>query len=169
MTTDADRYLEEASPSGAAVGRIRELSLGLKLVLACGVLLFFSMFLTWQNLEIDFGPAGTATQMLDGWDAFGLVIGMLTLGLLATVVIVYASDVEVSDDFAWEMLTLVLASSILALVVVKNLTDRNSAWASYLAVVLAAGIVVGAFLEWSGYEPRARTQARRPRRFRRRA
>jgi hypothetical protein len=162
MTTDADGYLDEAAPRrGIAVGRIRELSLGTKLVLVCGTLLFFSLFLTWQNLEIDFGPAGTATQMLDGWDTLGLMIGLLTLGLLALVVVVWASDVDVSPDVPWELIALALASSVLALVVLKNLTDRNSAWASYLGMVLAGLVVTGAFLEWYGYEPRRHWVGRR--------
>ncbi|MGH3110768.1 MAG: hypothetical protein ACRDQT_07615, partial [Gaiellaceae bacterium] len=75
MTTDADRYLDEGAQRGIAVARIKELSLGAKLVLAGATFLFFSMFLTWQTLEVDYGPAGTGTLMLDGWDALGLAIG----------------------------------------------------------------------------------------------
>jgi hypothetical protein len=167
MTTDADRYLDEGPPRGIAVGRIRELSLGMKLVLACGTLLFFSLFLTWQNLEVDFGSSGTGTLLLDGWDALGLLVGMLTLGLLALVVVVYVSDVEISPDLEWELLILALATAILALVVIKNLTDRDSAWASYLGIVLAGVVFAGAFLEWSGYEPRRTRVGRRRFRFRR--
>ena len=87
--------------------------------------------------------------MLDGWDALGLAIGLLALGLVALVIVVRVSDVEVSPDIDWELIVLALASAILLLVLAKNLTDRNSAWPSYLAVVLAAGGVVGAFLDLS--------------------
>ena len=106
MTTDADGYLDEGQPRGIAVERIKELSLGAKLVLAGSTFLFFSLFLTWQKLEVDYGPAGTGTLMLDGWDALGLVIGLLTLGLLTLAAVVYLSDVEISPDFAWELATL---------------------------------------------------------------
>jgi len=167
MSTETDGYLDEGPPRGIAVERIKELSLGAKLVLAGSTFLFFILFLTWQNLEIDYGPAGTGTQMLDGWDALGLVIGFLTLGLLALAGIVYVSDVEISPDFRWEVVTLVLASTIFALVLVKNLTDRNSAWASYLAIAVAGVVVTGAFLDWRGYERRRQPLVARPRRFRR--
>lgn len=168
MTTDADGYLDEGPPRGIAVERIKELSLSAKLVLAGSTFLFFSLFLTWQNLEIDYGPSGTGTQMLDGWDVLGLVIGLVTLGLLTLAAVVYLTDVEISPDFAWELLTLVLASVIFVLVVAKNLSDRNSAWASYLAVGIAGVVVAGAFFDWQGYQPRrGALVARRRRRFRR--
>jgi hypothetical protein len=167
MRTDADGYLDEGRPKGIAVHRIRELSLGAKLVLAGSTFLFFSLFLTWQNLEIDYGPTGTGTQMLDGWDAPGLVIGILTLGLLTLAAVVYLSDIDISADFPWELVTLVLASAILVVVAVKIVTDESSAWASYLGVVLAGVVVLGAFLDWRGYEPgRAPRVGRRRRRFR---
>lgn len=167
MTTDADCYLDEGAQRRIAVARIKDLSLGAKLVLAGATFLFFSMFLTWQTLEVDYGPAGTGTLMLDGWDALGLAIGFLTLGLLALAALVYLSDVEISPEVAWELVTLVLASSIFVLVVVKNLTDRDSAWAAYVAVVLAGIVLAGAFLDWRGYEPRRSTLVARRRRFRR--
>jgi hypothetical protein len=167
MRTDADGYLEEGQPRGIAVERIRGLSLGAKLVLAGTTFLFFSLFLTWQNLEIDYGRTGTGTQMLDGWDAPGLVVGLLTLGLLTLTAVVYLSDVDISPDFPWELVTLVLASTIFFLVVVKNLSDQDSAWASYLAIVLAGIVVAGALLDWRGYEPRRRPRVGRRRRLRR--
>lgn len=168
MTTDADRYLDEGAQRGIAVERIKELSLGAKLVLAGATFLFFSLFLTWQNLEIDYGPAGTGTLLLDGWDAPGLAIGFLTLALLTLAAVVYLSEVEISPDVPWELVTLVLSSVIFVLVLAKNLSDRDSAWASYLAIVIAGIVVVGALLDWRGIEPgRGRQLVARPRRFRR--
>ena len=166
MRTDADGFLKEEQPRGIAMERVRELSLGAKLVLAGTTLLFFSLFLTWQNLEIDYGQTGTGTLMLDGWDAPGLVVGLLTLGLLTLAGVVYLSDVDISPDFPWELVTLVLASTILVLVVAKNLGDRDSAWASYVAIVLAGVVVAGALLDWRGYEPRRGARAGRRRRLR---
>jgi hypothetical protein len=150
MRSDLDAFLDEGPPRELGVEKVRGLSLGAKLVLAGGTLLFFSLFLTWQNLEIDYGRAGTGTQMLDGWDVFGLVIGFLTLGLLTFVIVVKLYDAAVTPRVSSELLTVALATAILALVVVKNLTDRNSAWASYLAIALAATVVVGALLDWAG-------------------
>lgn len=149
MTTDADGFLEQEPARGLSTAGVRDLSAGTKLVLASGALVFLSLFLIWQNLEIDYGPAGTGTLMLDGWDALGLVIALLALGLVSLVVVLRLSDVEVSPDVDWDLVVLALASAILVLVLAKNLTDRDSAWGSYLAVVLAAGGVVGAFFDWS--------------------
>jgi len=78
--------------------RIKGLSTGSKIVLGCGMLLFFSLFFTWQNLQVDFGRAGIATLELDGWDFWGLLIGLVTLAVVGLVVVVHATEVEVSED-----------------------------------------------------------------------
>ena len=51
--------------------RIKGLSTGSKIVLACGTLLFFSLFATWQNLLVDYGNSGRAAIPQDGWDVWG--------------------------------------------------------------------------------------------------
>jgi hypothetical protein len=160
-----DAFLDEGPPRGIDVERVRALSFGAMLMLGSALLLFFSMFLTWQNLEIDYGRTGTGTLMLDGWDVFGLVIGMLTLALLTYVVVVKLYDPELGSDAA-EVVTVVLAAAIFGLVVVKNLTDRDSAWASYLGVVLATAVLVGALLDWLGDRIDRNAVPRRRRRFR---
>ncbi len=66
MSRFPNPLLEDAAPRGRSRERIVGLSIGSKIVLACGVLLFFSLFFVWQNLKVDFGQAGTATQHLDG-------------------------------------------------------------------------------------------------------
>ncbi len=126
--------------------RIKALPRGTKLVLASGVLLFFDLFFTWQKLEVDYGRAGSAREALDGWDAWGLLIGLTTMALVALVIIVRATDVELSPDVPWNRIILALSGLLLFLTLVKNLTDANSSWASYVAIVLAALTVVGAYL-----------------------
>lgn len=164
MPPDLEGFVDEAPPNGLAVERMKALSPGAKVVLVGGVLLFFSLFLTWQNLEIDYGRTGTGTQMLDGWDVWGLLVAFLTLGLLTLVVVVKASDLEVSPDIAWELVAVGLSVALLGLVVVKNLTDVDSAWPSYLGVVLAAMVVAGACLDWSHARSEERGALRRRRR-----
>ena len=126
--------------------RIKALPRGTKLVLASGVLLFFDLFFTWQTLPLDFGRAGRAVAPLDGWDAWGLLIGLLTMSLVALVVIVHLTDLELSPDVPWGLITLGLATAVFVLTVVKNLTDAESAVASYVGIVLAALAVVGAYM-----------------------
>ena len=144
-----DPSLEEATTRGRSRERIDGLSTGSKIVIACGTLLFSSLFFVWQNLEIDFGQAGTATQHLDGWDVWGLLMALVVIALVSLVVVVRATDVEVSEDVDWELVTLALAVSVLGLTLLKNLTDADSAWASYVGLALAAGVVLGAGLDWS--------------------
>jgi hypothetical protein len=148
MTSDLDGYLDEP-PRAFAPERIKGLSLGAKVVLAGAGLLFFSLFLTWQNLQVVYKGSGTAPQPLDGWDLWGLFIGFLLVGLVGLVLVAKTSDLELLPDVNWELVILVVTGVVFALVLVKNLTDRNSAWVSYLAVVLAGAIVVGAFMDWT--------------------
>jgi hypothetical protein len=141
-------FLDE-SPRTPAVERIKGLSLAAKIVLAASALLFFSLFLTWQNLEVVYKGAGTGTLMLDGWDMWGLLIGFLLVGLVGLVLFAKTADLELWPDVEWELVILVAAGVVFTLVLVKNLTDRNSAWVSYVALVLAGVIVAGAFFDWT--------------------
>ena len=129
--------------------RFRTLSTGPKLLLVATPLLFVSLFFTWQKLEVDFGRAGRAEALLDGWDFWGLLIGMLALGLTALAVVAYLTDVELSEDVPWGALVLGGGIAILALTLLKNVTDADSAWASYVAVLLAALVALGAYETWA--------------------
>ena len=124
---------------------IASLSTGTKLMLASGTLLFFDLFFTWQNLPQQFGKFHF-TASLDGWDRVGLVVGLLTLALLA-VVVVRLTDLELSPDVPWNTVTFVLAVLVCAFVVLKNVTDAHSAWAAYAADILGGLVVVGAYLD----------------------
>lgn len=133
--------------------RFKALSTGPKLLLVATPLLFVSLFFTWQKLEVDFGTAGRplrAEALLDGWDFWGLLIGMLALGLTALAVVAYLTDVELSEDVPWGRLVLGGGFAILALTLLKNLTDADSAWASYLGVLLAGLVALGAYETWAG-------------------
>lgn len=127
--------------------RIAAFSLGTKLMVGGGTLLFLDLFLTWQTLELDFGGGNTVTRALDGWDFWGLLIGLLTLALLA-VVIVRETDAEAMLEPRWDVLPLALSTVVLALTVVKNVRDAESSWASYAGILLAGVVVAGALLEW---------------------
>ena len=129
--------------------RIKALSTGTKLVLAAGPVLFLSLFFNWQILQIDYGPAGIASQPQDGWDAWGLLIAMLVIATITLVVLVRLSEVEMSEDVPWETVTFGLGCAIFAIVVLKNLTDADSTWASYGFVALSAALAAGTYLNWA--------------------
>lgn len=124
---------------------IRSLTIGAKLVLLAGIAFFLNLSLTWQRIEIDFGPAGTAEQMLDGWDAWGLLLGILSLGIVTLTVLVHLTEVDL-PAVRWDRVTLALGLALLAITVVKNLLDAGSTVASYVGIALAAVVVVGAWL-----------------------
>ncbi|HXF98860.1 MAG TPA: hypothetical protein VNJ46_09645 [Gaiellaceae bacterium] len=146
------------------MNRIRALSRGSKLTLAASLSLFASLFFTWQRLELDFGPAGTAVQLLDGWDAWGLLIGLCSLALAALVAVRELSDVELPEEVRWDLVALALGGLLFAATLVKNVTDRDSAIASYVGLALAALAALGAFLMWA--EAASERLPRRRRRFR---
>ena len=127
--------------------RVKRLSNGTKLLLLSGPLLFINLSFTWQKLEIDFGRAGRADHLLDGWDAWGLLIGFLTLAVITLAVVVHLTDVELPPDVPWGILTFVLSGVVLGLTIVKNLLDAGSTLPSYVGIALAASMVVGAYLE----------------------
>ena len=129
--------------------RFKALSRGTKLVLAAGPVLFLSLFFNWQTLEIDYGPAGIATQPQDGWDAWGLLIALLVIAAVTLVVLVRMSEVEMSEEVPWETVAFGLGVATFALAVLKNLTDANSTWASYAFVALAGLLAAGTYLNWA--------------------
>jgi hypothetical protein len=137
------------TPKGFSMAKLKSLSRGTQIVLVAGPLLFLSLFLTWQNVAVDYGPAGVATLPLDGWDAWGLLLGLLVLSTLTLVVLTNLTDVEMSGDVPWTKVTLGLGVATFVIAVLKNLTDAGSSWSSYLFVALAGGVAMGTYLEWT--------------------
>jgi hypothetical protein len=132
--------------------RIATLSIGAKLMLGAGLLLFLDLFFTWQNVPQRFGRKFDVTASLDGWDRLGLVVGLLTLVLLV-LVFVRETDADLSPDVPWNRITLVLAALVLGVTGLKVLTDADSAWAAYAGLGLAALVLLGAFLDRTRLEP----------------
>ena len=131
------------------MANFKALSRGSQLVLVAGPLLLLSLFFTWQNVEVDYGRAGVATMSLDGWDAWGLLLALLVMATVAIVALGNLTEVELSDDVPWPKITLGLGMGILAVAVVKSLTDAGSSWVSYGFVGLAVAVSVGTYLDWA--------------------
>ncbi len=130
------------------MAKFMALSRGTRIVLVAGPLLFFSLFLTWQNVEVDYGRAGVAPLALDGWDVWGLLLALLDI-LIVTVVVIGLTEEEPSGDTSRSTLTFALGVAVLAVAVVKNLTDAGSSWTSYGFVALAAAVAIGTYLDWA--------------------
>jgi hypothetical protein len=144
--------------------KLRTLSLGTKLVLLAGPILFVGLFFTWQQLRVDYGPAGVAELPQDGWDAFGLAVGLLTIAVMTIVALRRLTEVEMSAEVPWETLTFGFGVGAFALVVLKSLTDADSTWASYLFVATAGVLAAGTYLLWAETREDGASLPRRKRR-----
>ena len=82
---------------------------------------------------------------MSAWDNFlGIVLGLLTIMLLAWIAVRLAS-VDIPLPVSTAMTAALLGVLIVFFAVVKNLTDDYSTIWSYIGVVLAIIIAVGAF------------------------
>jgi hypothetical protein len=123
--------------------RFNALGRGAQLMLVGGVLLFIDMLLAWQS--IDLGPLGDYSRK--GWyGAAGVILGILTIILLAWVIVRLAS-VDLPLPVSTAMTGALLGTLILIFAVIKLLTilgDETTIWA-WVGLVLAIVIAVGAF------------------------
>jgi len=111
------------------------------------VLLLIISFFNWQEVDFDLGPLGSGSAGVSMWDDLGgIIIGILTIVLIARIVARMAA-VDVPIPLSFATTSFVLGVLIAVLAVVKNLTDDYSTWASYVGVVLAILVAVGAWLE----------------------
>jgi hypothetical protein len=127
--------------------RFNRLGRGAQLMLVGSVLLLIVSFFRWQEIEVDLGPLGEASGGVTAWDDIGgILMGILTIVLIARLLAQLAAvDIPIPVSFA--MTSAVLAFLILALAVIKNLTDDYSTFWSYLGVAFAVLIAVGAWME----------------------
>lgn len=124
---------------------LNKLSLGRKLVLGGGLLLFIDTFLTWQKVSVSFGAASVSATA-NAWHGFWGVF----LGLMTIVILVWAGakafgvalPAVVPDGLA----TLALGALIALFAVLKTVTENYSAWGSYLGIVLGVAVAAGAWL-----------------------
>ena len=121
--------------------KINELSLGRKLILGAGVLLFIDMFLNWQSVDV--GPFTVGRNGIHGF--WGVFILLMTIALVAFVG-ARAFGYELPEGLPDGLISLVLGALILLFAVIKNIADDYSAWPSYVGVLLAAVIAYGGWL-----------------------
>jgi len=127
--------------------RFNALGRGMQVMLVGAVLLLITTFFNWQEIDFDLGPLGEGSAGQSAWNGFwGVVMGLLTIVLLAWIVARLAA-VEIPIPVSTAMTAAILAFLILAFAVIKNLVDDYSTFWSYLGIVFAAAIAVGAFLQ----------------------
>jgi uncharacterized membrane protein len=115
------------------------LRLGRVLVLGAAVLLLVDTFAPWQHVSLD--------RFTYSWNAWHGDKGVL-LGSLTVVLVLWAAIRALGVALparAETAVTLALAVLVFAFAAVKNIHDDYSAWGSYVGVVIAGAIVVGAW------------------------
>jgi hypothetical protein len=128
--------------------KLKGLSLGRQLVLGAGVLLFVDTFFAWQKVSVKVANVTVVAAKQNAWHGFwGVLLGLLTIVLLLWVA-ARIFGVTLPLNAPDGLVTLALGVVILVFAVLKNLTDDYSAWASYVGMVLAAGVAVGAWLSF---------------------
>ena len=124
--------------------RINALGRGAQLMLIGAVLLFIDMLFAWQRVDLP-EPFGDYTRR--GWyGAAGIILGLLTILLLAWVIVRIAS-VNIPLPVSTAMTAALIGTLILIFAVVKLLSilgDESTFWA-WVGLALAIVIAVGAF------------------------
>ncbi len=112
-----------------------------------GVLLFIDLFLPWQDFGNEFSDAAGVDASFSGWRGFGgVVVGLLTIVLLAWVIVRLAA-VNVPLPVSTAMTAAIIGTLILIFTIIKLLTilgDEATIWA-WIGLVLAIVIAAGAF------------------------
>ena len=122
--------------------RLNALGRGAQLMLAAGVLFLISTFFNWQEVEV--GPIEVGQSAWHGF--WGVVMGLLAIVLIAWLV-ARVAGIDIPIPFSAALISAALAVLIFLFALIKVLTDDFvSAWA-WIGLVLAALIVIGAWLE----------------------
>ncbi len=124
--------------------RFNALGRGMQLMLVGSVLLLITTFFNWQEVSIEF-LGEEVSDGISAWHGFlGVVMGLLTIVLIAWLV---ARLAAVDIPIPVSLTGAVLAFLIFICALLKNLTDDYSTFWSYLGVVFAAVLAVGAWLQ----------------------
>ena len=122
--------------------RFNALGRGLQLMLVGAVLLLIDTFLNWQSVDTPIGSFGQSA-----WHGLGgVLLGLLVIVLLAWLLVRLAA-VDLPIPVSATLIAAFLSFLILIIAILKNLVDDFSAWPSYVGIVLAIVIAVGAWMQ----------------------
>ncbi len=143
------------------IEKFMALSVGAKIIVVAGVILFIDGFLPWYS--IDLGPLGDFTR--NGWESPGAIWSVLAvlvgLAMVAVIVLKDLTDVEIPDNVggqSWPRILLGGGVIALLFLVIKLLNESDYlGFGFYLGIIAAAALAVGGFLmfreEESAAEP----------------
>jgi hypothetical protein len=141
---------------------LKALSTGTKIIIGAGLLLFIDTFLAWQEVSVEVGGVEVASASQNAWNGFwGVVMGLALVALLVWVGLQIA-QVDINLNVPERTVTAALAGIVFVFAVLKNLIDDYSAWPSYVGVVLAGAVAVGAWMRLQEAEEAAAPAAAPP-------
>jgi hypothetical protein len=128
--------------------QLKGLSLGRKLLLGAGALLFIDTFFAWQKVSLKVSDVTVVAATANAWHGFwGVMLCLLTVVMLLWVG-ARTLGVALPGNLPDGLVTLALGGLILLFALLKTLTESYRAWASWVGIVLAAGVAVGAWLSF---------------------
>jgi len=130
--------------------KFNTLSLGEKIIVPAGAVLFIVGFLPWYS--VDLGPLGTYTR--SGWESPGAIWSILAilvgLAMAGVVVVKNLGTVEVPANvggFTWPKIHLGAGVAALAFVLIKLANESSHlGFGFYLGILAAAALAAGGFL-----------------------
>lgn len=133
------------------------LSLGRQVLLVSSVLLLIDSFLHWQEVC----AGGHCFGGVSGWHGFwGVIMGLLTIALIAWLVVAIMNLVNLSLGIADNMIEAIVAWVLTAVVIIKFLTANEFRhWPSWIGLILGIVIAVGGWLRFSEADAPARATA----------
>jgi hypothetical protein len=142
---------------------LADLSTATKVLLGAGVLMFIDLFLSWQKQCVD-TPVGDVCGSRSGWAGWGVLIGLLTIALIAWEGITLAGIASnINVPVAASIVSAALAAGILLFTIIKVLADNEArSWPMWLGLLLAIAIAVGGWLKYKETPDRLATAPGEP-------
>ena len=126
--------------------RVTALSRGMQVMLGAGILLLLDTFLRWQEVSVSILGIN-ASGGANAWHGFWGIVMCLALLVLLAWLIARLAGVEMALPVSEVVVAAGLSLIVLLFAVLKNLTDDYSTKWSYIGIVLAGAVAVGAWLE----------------------
>jgi succinate-acetate transporter protein len=138
---------------------LARISTATKILLAAGILLFIDLFLHWQQRDI-----GPFTVSRTGWHGIGVLVGLLTIALIAWELL-QALEVRVGlpDTVPENLISVALAVAVALFAIIEFFTHNEIRhWPTWIGLILALVIAFGGFLKFGETPERTTTPVTPP-------